>query len=805
MRAAALPEGEGDRLLALEASGLLGGGAEAEFDDITRLLAEVCHAPIALVSLIDADRQWVRSAVGVDVSDIDRNISFCAHAILGDGIFEVSDTLTDERFRDSPLVTGAPRVRWYAGVPLRTADGFALGTLCALDHQPRHLTPLERSALSTLGRLAMAQVELHGRLQRAQDQAQRAGAYASEALDSEERLRRLLESIPDQLLSLGRDGQLRSIKAEGDGRLLIEVGGSPIWERLPPALAAELLDRAARARATGAPQTFVAPRLVLDGAGDAARPEPGARDHEVRLLPGADEDLLVIARDISDRLKAEHLRNEFISVVSHELRTPLTSIRGSLGLLEGGAVGALPDAILGLIRIARTNTDRLIRLTNDILDLEKIEAGKQELRLFELFADAIVRTAIDGLGRLAEESGVEVQTEVPPRLTFVGDADRVVQVLINLISNALRFAPVGSRVVVRAARAEAATGSRPRGRVRFSVEDRGPGVDPQQEGKLFSRFSQLDATDARSRGGTGLGLAISKVLVEQHGGSIGFDPRPGGGSVFWFELPATDERPPALVADESRHSVLLVEDDAALYEVMRRLLGREGFRVVRAATLLQAREACERVTPAAVLLDAALPDGDGLTLIDWLRRRPATRDCRVVVVSGRPPDEGAIAALPVFDWLVKPVEERHLLTTLRRAIRRPGPPRALVVEDDDPMRAVLTRTLRQIGVECIEARTGAEAVHRCRAEPPDLIVLDVGLPTMDGFEVVDLLRQEKARTTPLLIYTGRSLSPAERDALTLGETRLVRKAAASEGELRQAIHDLVGDLLAVQPAAGGPS
>jgi PAS domain S-box-containing protein len=255
---------------------------------------------------------------------------------------------------------------------------------------------------------------------------------------------------------------------------------------------------------------------------------------------------VTVMRDITEWKRLDRMKNEFVSTVSHELRTPLTSIRGALGLLESGVGGALTPQAQELVRIGRGNTERLIRLIGDMLDLDKIEAGRLELHLSTLMPAELVRTAVDGVQVIAEQFQVRIEEHVEAHRTLEGDHDRVIQVLTNFLSNAVKFSPPGSVVKVSAVMADAPDppaaggGGRTAGRapVRFVVENPGPGIAPGDIRLLFRRFQQIDGSDGRHRGGTGLGLAISKAIVEQHGGRIGVDSEPGRKTTFWFELPA---------------------------------------------------------------------------------------------------------------------------------------------------------------------------------------------------------------------------------------------------------------------------
>jgi signal transduction histidine kinase len=244
--------------------------------------------------------------------------------------------------------------------------------------------------------------------------------------------------------------------------------------------------------------------------------------------PQGDRSVATIMRDISGWKHLDRVKSEFVSTVSHELRTPLTAIRGSLGLLEGGGVTHLPPKALNLLRIARNNCDRLVRLLNDMLDLDKIEAGKLTLRPTSLEPAEVVGAALDELRPMADQRAISLVEDLSPVPLVNGDRDRVIQVLTNLVSNAIKFSPAGATVTVSIATIEQG--------VRFAVHNPGPGIAPQDLPRLFGRFQQLDGSDRRRHGGTGLGLAIAKALVEQHEGTIGVESDPNAGTTFWFVL-----------------------------------------------------------------------------------------------------------------------------------------------------------------------------------------------------------------------------------------------------------------------------
>jgi len=371
-----------------------------------------------------------------------------------------------------------------------------------------------------------------------------------------------------------------------------------------------------------------------------------------------------LQEDVERLKELERLKRDFVSTVSHELRTPLTSMRGALGLIVGGKVGELPVRARELLQIAMTNTERLIRLINDILDVERMEAGETALRREPLRLRAIVEATLAALEAFAREHAVTLAiTSGPADAELIGDPDRLTQVLTNLISNAVKFSPAGATVEVDLAPAEEG--------VMVRVRDHGPGIPAEFASRIFGRFQQAGGADQRRSGGTGLGLNIARGLVERHGGRIGFEAAEGGGTIFWVWLPATAVREEATPTPaDPRRAVLLIEDDASMREVLVALVEP----IARAIAVPSGEEAfavLETEPVSAIVLDLGLPGMDGFTFSRRLRQDPRLRKLPVILFSAQEhsPEELRQAGIRAADAYVKTRDsEAVLFERLRREI-----------------------------------------------------------------------------------------------------------------------------------------
>ena len=499
---------------------------------------------------------------------------------------------------------------------------------------------------------------------------------------------------------------------------------------------------------------------------------------------------VVLFRDITERRAIERMKDEFVSVVSHELRTPLTSVRGALGLLQGGMLRDAPPKAQRMIQIAVESTDRLVRLINDILDVERVAAGKLTVhRQFCSVADLIHRAVAEMRG-YAVESGVNLRVGPVSGHSDV-DPDRIVQTLTNLISNAIKFSPPGGTVHVDAARRN--------GEVLVTVSDEGRGIPPDLLETVFSRFAQVDASDTREKEGTGLGLAICRGIVEHHGGRIWAQNKPEKGAIFSFTLPAV-EAPAELAAlpgGQVLPDVLVCEEDPQTRVALSVLLGSHGYAVTGAATGEEALALAFEQPPVAVLMDIATV---GWSTIAALHADARTRDVAVLIIAGA--DPGPVPA-DVAAMLTKPLDVGALLGTLNDigevndAIEGgAGRPCVLVVEDDPGLAHVLSSLFSEHGVWAVTAHTARDALRLSRDLAPDLLLLDLLLPDSDGFHLVDWLREDpRLCRVPLVVYSALELDEEDRQRLQLGPTEFYTKARTNPEEIEQYVVQLLDMLV----------
>ncbi len=642
----------------------------------------------------------------------------------------------------------------------------------------------------------------------------RARADAEDALrTSEERYRSLVERSNDAILMLDMDGVILFASPAAErilGYTAEEYPGMSITDLVVPELlpAVREVIEVAKTGVPGLPREW----SVRHKDGSVVRIE-SARS-PMRDSQGVVTGAQIIVRDVSTRHRAEQMReaaarelgqaredavaasrakSAFVANMSHELRTPLNGVIGMVDLLSRTKLDTRQKRY---VEVARSSANILLSVINDILDFSKIEAGKLELEHIEFSFTDVVEEVATMMELAAEDKGLELTCHTDAELmsTFTGDPARIRQVLVNLISNAIKFTPSGE-VGVRATLAGEAQGQ---SLVRVEVRDTGPGISGDSQQKLFQAFSQLDATTTRKHGGTGLGLAICRELVHRMGGRIGVESVPGHGSTFWFTLNLDHhgETPERLSLVDERVAglrVLAVDDNDTNRELLSAQLLAAGTRCEVAAS---GDEALLKLVAAAVeeapfdiaVLDQQMPEMDGLELARRIKDDPRIARTRLVMLGsiGKPLDPGQLRALGVLAWATKPIGRAQLLRTLATAlddsgpdesgpeltrgssrVRAPSQPdaarmRILLVEDTPINAEVVGEILRTSGYSVEVAVDGLQAVDRAGREAFDLVLMDCQLPGIDGYEAARRIRALEAsgefrggvRRVPILALTA---------------------------------------------------
>lgn len=447
--------------------------------------------------------------------------------------------------------------------------------------------------------------------------------------------------------------------------------------------------------------------------------------------------VVTILRDITKEVEADRAKSEFVSTVSHELRTPMTAIKGYTDLLHAGTVGAINEGQKRFLGIIKSNAERLTALINDLLDISRIETGRIRFEPGPVQLGDVAAEVVEALGARAAEKDHELTYQVAPGVPAVqGDKDRLVQVLTNLVGNAINYTPNGGKINIEV--------STTAGAVQVDVSDTGVGIAPEELGKIFDRFYRGESPLVLESAGTGLGLSIVKMFVEMHGGRLWVRSKPNEGSIFTFILPTSGAEPGPKPEAPSRQTVatghiLAIEDDAAVGELLTMLLENQGYEVTLAPRGALGIEAARRQPVDLILLDMLLPDMNGLEILAELKQDDKIRDIPVLIVT-IVEDEGKAFELGAAGYVLKPIDEDILLEQIKMALIHQG--RVLIVEDDRDTALLLERGLRQVGFATQSALDGYEALVLARRNRPDVILLDLHLPGMDGYEALTHLKRD---------------------------------------------------------------
>ncbi len=637
-------------------------------------------------------------------------------------------------------------------------------------------------------------------------------ARSQEALEKQTRiLQSILDSMSDGVIVADDAGQFMLVNPAARGMLRLEPGDAPTdgWAERHGLM----LPDTVTPYSTDAFPLMLAIRGVAVDAAEVFVQEGGQRGTwlSVNATPLKDEEGVLhngvaVFRNITAQKRTEEellkakeaaeaanrAKSQFLANMSHELRTPLNAIIGYSEMLQEQAQDVGQEDTIPDLQKIHAAGKHLQSLINDILDLSKVEAGKMELFLESFDLATLIEEVVTTVEPLVVRGGNTLTVHcADPLGTMRADMTKVRQVLFNLLSNACKFTSDGA-VTLHVAR----RGSGPDELVEFRVADTGIGMTEEQMGRLFQDFTQVDASTTRKYGGTGLGLAISRRFCEMMDGHISVESVLGGGSTFRFVLPAhigpTDDLPGALAqgpgagADAdvtARPVVLVIDDDGDVRDLLTRFLSKEGFEVVTAASGREGLALARSRRPNVVTLDVLMPDVDGWSVLAALKADPALCDVPVVVVS-MTDDRRRGYALGASDFLTKPIDTARLSRILETRAGVSAPACVLLVEDDSSLRELSRRTLKKDGWAVIEADNGRAALEQLDLRRPDVIVLDLMMPVMDGFEFLAELRgREGGAAIPVVVLTAKDVTEEDRRRLNGSVGRILRKASYRREDL----------------------
>ncbi len=519
--------------------------------------------------------------------------------------------------------------------------------------------------------------------------------------------------------------------------------------------------------------------------------EPVHRVVDVRTDPVIDDHGMYLGfvatlHDVTAEREIGQMKNEFVSTVSHELRTPLTSIKGYVDLILDEEAGEINEIQREFLSIVKENSDRLVELINDLLDISRIESGRIHLKVQPLQVAERIKGAVDTFRAVLEQNGRSITVEVPNDLPrAAGDPDRVGQVLINFISNAIKYSPEGGNVWVRSESDDDF--------VRISVTDEGIGIAEEDMAQLFTKFYRVDSKLTREIGGTGLGLSIVKSIIELLGGQVGCESEPGKGSTFWFTLPRASAdlvRTPTISGPGGvGGTVLVVDQNPEVADLVETYLFKRGYDVIKAHSAEEAFDLAIAESPAVITMDVMLEDGKGFGLLQKLTETPMTSRIPVVVLSIIC-DEGRSERMGASGYLEKPIDKDKLASIIDDVVGSVASPVVMVVDDDKRINDLLCANLKSLGYAVIAAYDGREAMVAVRSKKPSMILLDIQMPVMDGYQVIEQLKTDPATADiPVVIMTAHRFDDSRAALLDLAAARICKPI--DEHELVARIQEVV--------------
>lgn len=717
-----LSASETARLKALSMYNIIDTAAEPAFEEIVHLAAQICQTPVALISLLEENRQWFKAKVGLNINETGRDIAFCNHTIQSDDLFVVPDALQDERFKNNPLVTGDPNIRFYAGMPIKTPDGHNIGTLCVIDTVARELDDNQRELLETLTHSVLHLLELRKNTLQVQQSKEvlrnlmRLNEDFIRSIDNKrEVFKRMLEYILKvtdseygfigEVLYNDKQPYLKSyaitnIAWNDETRTLYEKYAAEGMEfhnlntlfghtlRTGEQVIAN--DPANDPRRGGLPKGH--PELkhylgvpIKDSNGDLigmiglSNKRNGYSENDVVALQPFVTNcaVMILAMQMQSRnlLIEEEQRQKdmFLANMSHEIRTPLNAIIGFNDLLQNTRLDDDQQRYVETISIASRNLNVII---NDILDISKLESGMLILEKKPFDIEKVVRQVVQLNSSRAKQKGLKIMLTFDQDIPqfIVGDETRLSQILINLINNAIKFTSEGYvELKVLELRKTVDQVS-----LRFSVSDTGIGIAPEKLSSIFERFTQAESSTTRLYGGTGLGLNIVKSLVGLHKGKVDVKSTMGKGSEFIVEIPfaiATsnviaeieNDTPADLRTLLDGLNLLLVEDNEHNQFLAQTYLVRNGAKVTTAANGKIALDILKNNTFDVILMDIQMPEMDGNETTTYIRKK-LKLDVPIVACSAHAleSEKERCLANGMNEYITKPYNESEMVRTLAK-------------------------------------------------------------------------------------------------------------------------------------------
>jgi PAS domain S-box-containing protein len=836
VKIARTPENEGQRIIALRRYSILDTPAEAAFDELTSLAGTLCGAPIALIGFIDERRQWFKSRAGFDFAEVPRHLAFCSHTILGDESLVAEDVGADERFRDNELWHRKVGIRFYAGTPLLSPDGQAVGTVAVLDRKPRRIASEQVRGLEVLARQVMAQLELRRHLEDLARTIEEQKRIEDRLRNSESFYQTLVETLPQNILRKDAQGRFTFANRKfchSIGKPLNEIIGKTDFDFFPPELANKYLQDDLRVMSTlenldtveehvtpGGEHLYV--HVIKTPLYDASGHVIGIQGifWDVTQRKRIEQEL-EHTRDAA--LESARTKSAFLANMSHEIRTPMNAIVGMAGLL---LETRLTQEQREFAETLRDSTDSLMAIVNDILDYSKIEAGKLKLEVIDFDLREAIETTVEMLGETARKKEIElgcwIEREVPVFLR--GDPGRVRQVLANLLSNAVKFTERGEVLVRVAALSE----TDEHAWLRFSVSDTGVGIDSKALSHIFAPFTQGDTTTTRRYGGTGLGLSICKQLVDLMGGRIACETHSGRGSTFAFELKLSKQRGmPAHAQDAAKLAggrILIATDHESTAYILNHQLRVANLKQLATARPRAAVQTLRGAAQQKAAFDIAILSNEdvemeGLALAHAIKSDSVISPPRLVVIAplGRRLSTVMMHQAGISACLVKPLRQSRLLDCLCDVMSATGPVfaeaggpthahvsmkrvRVLVAEDNVVNQRVVVRQLRKLGFNADAVANGREVIDALERVPYDIVLLDCQMPEIDGYDTARRIHSEglkRFKSIPYLIALTANALPGDRErCLSAGMNDYLTKPVrleSLEGVLQRA-------LLKVRPA-----